>query len=408
MKILEINSVCGIRSTGRICTDIAELLKENGHECRIVYGRESVPKKYESISYRVGTENDVRLHALKSRLFDASGFGSKYATQRLIEYINEYNPDIIHLHNIHGYYINIELLFDYLKKINKPVVWTMHDCWAFTGHCTYFDFCKCERWKTGCFKCPQVKEYPASFFFDNSSLNWKRKKELFTGIKNLICVTPSKWLAELVKSSFLKENRVYVIPNGIDLNSFRPTYGDFKKKVGIEGKNVYLGVASTWDKRKGLDAFISLSAMLNKDEVLVLVGLSNEQLQELPKNIIGIQQTNNVEELAEIYTAADVLLNPTFEDNYPTVNLEAQACGTPVITFKTGGSPETIFPDSGYVVEQNDVEALLESARQLKFDRESILKNVSKFDKQRRYYEYLMLYDNLYEEYNIKKNEESI
>ena len=397
MKVLEINCVSGIRSTGRICTDLAEVLNENGHKCKIAYGREAVPEKYRSIAYRIGTDNDVRLHALKSRLFDASGFGSKRATERLVENIREYNPDIIHLHNIHGYYINIEILFDYLKKADKPVVWTLHDCWAFTGHCSYFSFSECERWKTGCFKCPQKKEYPASLILDRSSENWERKKDLFTGVKRLVCVTPSRWLAELVKASFLKEYRVSVIPNGIDLTVFKPTYGNFKKRLGIEDKKILLGVASVWDRRKGFDTFLKLSPLLNEDEIIVLVGLNKEQLKNLPKNIIGIERTNNINELAEIYTAADVFLNPTLEDNLPTVNFEAQACGTPVITYETGGSSETISASSGLSVKKGDITGLLNAARSLSFNTQDILKAVSEFDKQKRYYDYLVLYNELCE-----------
>lgn len=400
MKVWEINCVCGIRSTGRICTDLAEVLKENGHECKIAYGRESVPEKYRSIAYRIGTENDVRLHALKSRLFDASGFGSKRATERLVENIREYDPDIIHLHNIHGYYINIEILFDYLKKADKPVVWTLHDCWAFTGHCSYFSFSECERWKTGCFKCPQKKEYPASLILDRSSENWERKKDLFTGVKRLVCVTPSRWLAELVKASFLKEYRVSVIPNGIDLTVFKPTYGNFKKKLGIEDKKILLGVASVWDRRKGFDTFLKLSPLLNEDEIIVLVGLNKEQLKNLPKNIIGIERTNNINELAEIYTAADVFVNAGQEETMGLTTVEAMACGTPVIVSNLTAIPEVVTADSGIVLKSLNPEDIANGIKQVlsgSFNKQYILKAAAEFDKEKRYYEYLTLYNELYE-----------
>lgn len=356
MKILQINSVCGRGSTGRIVSDIP--LLENGHESYVAYGRGSSVGCLEAI--RIGTDFDVYMHVLKTRLFDLHGFGSKKATARFLRRVEEIDPDIIHLHNIHGYYINIELLFKYLKEKQKPVVWTLHDCWAFTGHCTYFDFVGCDRWKTGCYHCPQKRRYPASWILDRSRKNWQDKKRLFTGIRNTILVTPSKWLADLVKQSFLKEYPVEVIPNGIDTEVFKPTQGDFRKKYNIEGKFIILGVANKWEERKGLKYFFELANMLRDDEVIVLVGLTKKQIKELPKGIIGIQRTNSVKELAEIYTAADVFVNPTFEDNYPTVNLEAQACGTYVITFASGGAPETIVR-TGTVINDKTSEKIREA-----------------------------------------------
>jgi glycosyltransferase involved in cell wall biosynthesis len=342
MKILQINSVCGIRSTGRICTDLAEVLEQNGHECKIAYGREIVPEKYQKYAVRIGNGFDVKIHALQSRIFDNMGFGSRYATEKFIEWVKDYNPDVIHLHNIHGYYINIEILFNYLAKAKKPVVWTLHDCWAFTGHCAYYSYVKCDKWKTGCNNCPQKRSYPSSFLFDQSKQNWIKKKALFTSVNNIILVTPSKWLANEVKQSFLCKYPVKVIPNGIDLNVFKPTPSDFREKNGLVGKKIILGVASIWDKRKGLDDFVELSKIIDDNYKIVLVGLSEKQMNDLPKNILAISRTNNVKELAEIYSSADILFNPTYEDNYPTVNLEAQACGIPVITYRTGGSVESV------------------------------------------------------------------
>lgn len=350
MKILQINSVCGIRSTGRICTDLAEALEQNGHECKIAYGREIVPEKYLKYAVRIGSDFDVKLHALQSRFFDNAGFGSRRATQKFIEWVKDYNPDVIHLHNIHGYYINIEVLFNYLAEADKPVVWTLHDCWAFTGHCAYYSFVKCYKWKTGCFNCPQKKSYPSSCLFDQSKQNWLKKKALFTSVKNMMLVTPSKWLANEGNQSFFSKYPVKVIPNGIDLNVFKPTPSAFREKNGLVGKKIILGVASIWDKRKGLDDFIELSKILDDNYKVVLVGLSEKQINYLPKSIFAISRTNNVKELAEIYSSADMLFNPTYEDNYPTVNLEAHACGTPVVTYRTGGSVESVPKEN--VIEQ--------------------------------------------------------
>lgn len=393
MKVLMINSVCGIRSTGRICTDIADVLADRGHECKIAYGRENVPQKYEKYAVRIGSDTDVKLHGAESRIFDNTGFGSKRATKRFIEWVKEYDPDVIHLHNIHGYYINIAVLFNYLRTCGKRIVWTLHDCWSFTGHCTNFEHVGCEKWKHGCSRCPQLREYPSSIFADRSEKNWLQKKRLFCGIPNMTVVTPSRWLADLVKQSFLGEYDVRVINNGIDLSVFKPTESDFRAKYGIEDKKIVLGVASTWSKRKGLDDFMKLDGMLGDEYKTVLVGLDANLMKSIPQNIIGIMRTDSVEELAGIYTAADVFVNPTYEDNYPTVNLEAQACGTPVVSYKTGGSPESVNTDYGFVVPQGDLNAaakrIAECAEKGKTD-EYI--NSVDFSKHTAYNKYIDLY----------------
>lgn len=357
MKVFQINSVCGIRSTGRICTDIADILKEQGHECRIAYGRETVPEKYRDTAVRIGSDFGVKINALKARLLDNEGFNAKQATEKLVALMKDYNPDVIHLHNVHGYYLNLPELFTYLASANKPVVWTLHDCWAFTGHCSYFDFIGCDKWRTGCVRCPQKKAYPASYLADCSMSNWKKKKDLFTSVQNMTLVTPSEWLAGLVKQSFLGKYPVKVIRNGVDTTVFKPTYGNFRNANHLENQKIVLGVASVWDKRKGLDDFIKLSEMLDSTYSVVLVGISEKQKRRLPEGIIGITRTNNTTQLAEIYTAADVFVNPTYEDNYPTVNLEAQACGTPVITYNTGGSPESVNADA--VVAKGNLNGIL-------------------------------------------------
>jgi glycosyltransferase involved in cell wall biosynthesis len=352
MRVLQINTVCGRGSTGRIVLDIHKTLLQMGYESYVAYGR---PPAIDCLgAIKIGSKFDLYSHVLLTRFFDLHGFGSKRATKIFLKKIDEMDPDIIHLHNIHGYYMNIELLFDYLKQKNIPVVWTLHDCWAFTGHCTYFDYIGCERWKTGCHKCPQKKRYPASYFLDNSRKNYETKKRLFTGLKKMVIVTPSRWLANLVKESFLKEYPVEVIPNGIDTNVFKPTPSDFRKKYGLEGKFIILGVANVWEERKGLNYFLELSRMLRDDEVIVLVGLNKKQIKTLPNSIVGIPKTNSPVELAKIYSAADIFVNPTLEENYPTVNLEAQACGSYVITFDSGGCRETILQEyvTGEVVER--------------------------------------------------------
>lgn len=356
MKVFMINTVCGIGSTGRICTDIAERLQADGHECLIAYGRGIVPEQYRKYAVRIGSTPDVYLHCAKARIFDNVGFGSKHATKTLIKKIEDYDPDVIHLHNLHGYYINIEILFSYLKEANKPVVWTLHDCWSFTGHCAHFAAAGCEQWKHCCGNCPEKRTYPTSLVLDCSYANFKRKQTAFSGLDKLTLVTPSRWLAQLTKESFLNEYPVRVIPTGIDLNVFRPTESNLRERWGLENKFIVLGVASVWNDRKGLADMVRLAKELGVGYAVVLVGITDKQRRELSDSMIGIGRTANVRELAQIYSAADVFINPTYEDTYPTVNLEAIACGTPVVTYNTGGSVESA--DENCVVEQGDVAGL--------------------------------------------------
>lgn len=399
MKVLQINSVCGLGSTGRIATDINNILITQGHEGYIAYGRDM--RKNCDNAIKIGTKIDNYTHAVKTRLFDRHGFGSIKATKEFINKVINIDPDLIHLHNIHGYYINIEILFSYLKEANKPVVWTLHDCWSFTGHCAYFDHASCDKWKTGCYSCPEKKRYPSSIVFDNSKSNYISKKNTFGGVKNLVLVTPSQWLANLLKESFLNEYSAKVINNGIDLNVFKPTKSSFREKYNLRDNYIILGVASTWDRRKGMKKFVEMSEVLGKDERIVLVGLSDKQLKEIPKNIIGISKTNNVEELVEIYSSADVFVNPTLEDNFPTTNLEALACGTPVITFDTGGSPESINSKTGIIVDEKSSKILYENISKIKvkgknrYQTECVNRAQKLYDKFERYTDYVDLYKEL-------------
>lgn len=363
MKVLQINSVCGIRSTGRICTDIAGILELQGHDCRIGYGRETVPEKFAKYARRITSPRDNRVDGLLTRVFDNAGFNSATQTKKFVKWMKEYDPDVVHLHNLHGYYVNVKVLFDALKELDKPVVWTLHDCWSFTGHCSHFDLAGCGKWKEGCYDCPLTKAYPASFGYDRSKKNYAQKKACFTGLRDLTIVTPSQWLADLVKQSYLGDYDVKVIPNGIDVGVFRPTEGSFREENGLQDKKIVLAVASAWSRSKGLYDLYKLADLLGDGYQVVVVGLSPEQKEKLPANILGITRTNNVQQLAHIYTTADVFVNPTYQDTYPTVNLEAQACGTPVITYRTGGSVESVPPEQ--VVEKGNVEALCEAVKNL-------------------------------------------
>lgn len=396
MKVLQINSVCGYGSTGRIVTDIYESLKEQGHDCFIAYGRGNASKGMSTI--KIGTNVDNYVHLANTRLFGKHGFASVNATKEFLEKVKNYDPDVIHLHNIHGYYINIELLFNYLKEANKPVVWTLHDCWSFTGHCAYFEYADCKKWKEKCCNCPQKKAYPQSIFIDNSKYNYIKKKKIFNGVKNMIVITPSKWLAYLVNESFLKNYEVRVINNGIDLDVFRQKDRNiFRKKYNLEDKFLILGVANIWEERKGFQYFLELSNRIDNNSRIILIGLNDKQLKQLPQNVIGMKRTNNVEELVEIYSAADVYVNPTLEDNFPTTNLEALACGTPVITFDTGGSIECIDEKCGVVVPKGDKDKLFQTLQILRKNNLEEMECINRsrlFDKNDRYKDYINLYRN--------------
>ncbi len=396
MKILQINSVCGIRSTGRIATDIHKMLIDAGHESVIAYGQLEAKNCERTI--KIGDKSDLYFHGLKTRVLDRHGFGSKNATKAFLKEVDDYKPDLIHLHNIHGYYLNVEELFEYIKKNDIPVVWTLHDCWPFTGHCVYFDFANCQKWKTQCYSCPQKKTYPASFVLDQSTKNYSDKKEIFNGVKELSFVTPSQWLKDLLKESYLSSYDSHVINNGLDLNTFKPVESDFREKHGLQDKFVMLMVSSEWTKRKGLEYLVEFNKTLKDDEKIVLVGLTEELKTSLPDSFIKITKTDNIEELAEIYSTADVLLNPTLEDNFPTTNLESLACGTPIITFDTGGSVEAVGKDTGFVIKQGDLGELRQAVDKIKvtgrvFYKEKARKRaVERYNRDDRYQDYIDLY----------------
>ncbi|ADQ41732.1 glycosyl transferase group 1 [Caldicellulosiruptor acetigenus I77R1B] len=382
-------------STGRIMCMLHEAAKKEGFNSIIAYGRGSPPKNGEYI--RIGNDFSVYSHVALTRLLDLHGLGSVRATKKFIKKLDELNPDLIHLHNVHGYYVNIKLLFEYLKEKKIPVVWTLHDCWAFTGHCAYFEYVGCDKWKTGCYDCPQVKKYPKSLFVDNSVQMYRIKRELFTGLDNLTIVCPSNWLANLVKQSFLSKYPVKVIHNGVDTTVFRPVDGGkMRERLNIpKEKFVILGVAANFkDERKGFKYFLELSKLIDKDCMIVLVGVSKKQIKNLPKNIIGLMRTENINELVEIYSMADVFVNLTLEDNFPTVNLESLACGTPVITFDSGGSGESIEESCGLLVKKGDLKSLFDSIMKVKSRKGYFIRCIL-YDKVNFSKEYVNVYNDL-------------
>lgn len=363
MKVLQINTVCGSGSTGRIAVDLYHKLEAQGHECLIAYGRGKAPEGIHAV--RIGNDLDNYIHAAMTRITDKTGFYSRRATRKLIEKIKEYQPDLIHLHNLHGYYLDIRQLFYYIRKEQIPVVWTLHDCWPFTGHCSYFDSAGCNRWQEGCHNCPQKKEYPASIVFDNSQWNYNQKKQLFTSLLDMQIITPSKWLQTVVKQSFLNKYPVNYIYNGIDPSVFKPRKSNILQKYNINNKFVILGVSNVWATRKGLQDFCSLSSQLGNKYQIILVGVNENQLKELPKSIIGIKRTENLTELTELYTAADVYMNLSCEETFGMTTIEALACGTPVIVYDKTAIAEPIKGSYGKALPYGNLSAVITAVKQL-------------------------------------------
>lgn len=405
-KLLQINPVLRkSTSTGRIMQEIGELAIQHGWKSFIAYsyGRDGI-KPCSSELVPVGNKWSVAWHGVVTRLFDRHGLASGRATKDFIRKIDEIKPDIVHIHNIHGYFLNYKELFDYFSRRNIPVVWTVHDCWLYTGHCYYYSYIRCDRWKNGCGNCPQKRKFPASLIFDRSAQNFIDKKKAFTSMpKNLLTIVPvSDWIRNEMKDSFLKDYPFRVIHNGIDLSVF-DIYDteSVKQKYGLQNRHILLGLASIWSEEKGLNDFIKLAGMLNDDEVIVLVGITPEERKMLPDNVVGIGRTENIRQLAELYAAADVFINPTWQDNYPTVNLEAIACGTPVVTYRTGGSIEVITEDTGMIVEQGDVKGLMDAARIIEHNGKDRYSGACRkyalehFRKEDRYEDYFRLYDEL-------------
>lgn len=387
MKLLQLNVTANWGSTGKIAEGIGQAAMARGWESAIAYGRYSNPSS--SLCVKVGNKKDVYLHYLRNRLFDQEGLGSKNATRRLINWIDLYKPDIIHLHNIHDHWLNYPILFNYLATIDTPVFWTFHDCWAFTGGCAYFDEINCYKWREKCDCCPYKK-----FNIDKSFRHFSLRQTAFKQIKNRLYLVPvSNWLADYVKQSFLADYNCTVINNGIDINAFNINYRIFSKYV--------LGVALPWSKRKGMDDIIRLSDILPSDIEIRLVGLTDKQIKSLPPRIIGIKKTQNIKALAELYSGAKAFINPTYADNFPTVNLEALACGTPVITYRTGGSPEAIDENTGIVVEKGDIGGLASAVMKLlnnpdKYSTEACRKRaVEHFNKDIQFGRYINLYEEI-------------
>lgn len=399
MRVLYVNSVCGKGSTGKIVEQLADAVIAGGGEALVCYGRNG----YEGVipSFRFCSDNANKINALMQRIFDNEGLGLRSPTKKLIKKIKEFNPDVIHLHNLHGYYLNYKLLFEFLAKSKIKVVWTLHDCWAFSGHCAYFDFSACNKWETGCYNCPNKKEYPKSLLSDNSKKQYKLKKQTFLSLKakQTIIVSPSNWLDNLVSKSFLKEYKHIVLNNGIDTDIFKRTDNHSFDKVMDRSKKIVLAVAGNWCPRKGYNDVIKIAEGLDDEYKVVMVGVSDKQFEELKDtDITAIKRTSSQTELAELYSMAYCFINTTYEDNYPTVNLEALACGCPVITYDTGGSVEPITEENGIIVEQGNIEEMLAAIQNsIKTDTKSGVEadDVTNYDNLFMVNNYIKLYNEL-------------
>lgn len=396
MRIAVIN-ICDYGSTGKIMIQTAEIAREAGHSVKTFSRKWINSKGGEEHHTFFGSFVENAIHHVVGEVSGLSEHFSFLGTYSLIRRLKKFKPDVIHLHNLHGWYINLPLLFRYIKRHKIRIVWTLHDCWSFTGHCPHFEMIGCEKWKTGCHHCPQYKEYPRSFV-DNAKFMYGKKKKWFTGVENLTIVTPSKWLASIVKQSFLNEYPVVVIHNGIDLNLFTPSYSSFREQYACQNKFIVLGVAFGWSEKKGLDVFAELAKTLDHEKYqIVLVGTDDTIEKKLPDGVISIHRTQNQQELARIYTAANVFVNPTREDTFPTVNMEALACGTPVITFATGGSAEMLDLSCGIVVTKDDVLVMREQIIHMcegKIQmKEACVRKAECFDKEDKLLQYVKLYE---------------
>ena len=400
-RLLQINVVCNSGSTGKIAEGIGNLAMDRGWESYVAWGRWANPSK--SHSFRIDRDLDIKTHGLITRLFDGEGLGSVCATKKLLRRMEEINPSVVQIHNLHGYYVNYPLLFQYLSEKKIPTFLTLHDCWIFTGHCVHFASIGCEKWKTGCGHCPNLKSYPKSWIMDHSARNWELKKRYLSGCDNLTLIPVCDWMHGLLEESFLKDKKIVTLLNGVNLELFHPTQVNEKllNRHGIDlHKHILLAVSNFWDKTKGLEDIFMLRQLLPKEYQMVVVG--HHDGIDFPEGILGINHTENQNELRDLYSAADMLINPTHADTFPTTNLEALACGTPVVTYDTGGCGECVGASSDYgvLVKSNTpaemAEAVITMVNTSKttFNEACRKKAEMDFDEIKQFRKYIDLYEN--------------
>lgn len=393
MKILQINTVSTVGSTGRIVAEICTAAQEKGYNTLTAY---SYGEENSVLSgYKISTQASRRMSVLKCRLFGENVHLAKNDTKKLVKKIKEYAPDIVHLHNLHGYYLDFEILFDCLREIDVPVVWTLHDNYAFTGHCTYPERMDCKKYETLCHSCPAKKRYPKSLFFDTAKKSYLEKKRIFTSVPKLHVVTPSHWLGGCAKNSFLGKFPVTVINNGVNTQIFRPTESDVFDEIRKNHSFITISAAATWGKAKGYDILLEIAKKMPPYVHMVVVGVTKELKDSMPPNMTGVLKTNDAYELARLYSAADVFVNPTRNDTFSMVNVEAFSCGIPVITSDAGGTKETISPESGTVVKSEDCDAFCRailSYAENAPSKEAVLKHAERFSSKVMTENYLNLY----------------
>lgn len=399
MKVLLINTFIGSTSTGNLVYDIYKTNIEAGNQCVIAYGRKDT--KEVADAYRISSKIDYTTHAIWTRITDLNGLGSGYVTHKFLKFMDNYKPDVVHLHNLHGYYININILFKYLCQKNIPIVWTFHDCWPFTGHCPYYTNIGCDKWKTGCCHCPKKKEHPASYIFDNSEYNYKLKERLFTMPRRMVITPVSKWLENEVRNSFFKNCDIETVYNGVNFKIFYPRKSMFKEKHGLCEKKILLGVAVNWVPSKGLDDLVELSRIISDEYKIVIVGLTEEQKEALPDSVLGIERTANADELAEIYSAAEVFVNPSREETFGMVTAEALSCGTPAVVYNTTASPELIDKNTGVAVTVGNIKQLYAAIKEINKEKMSaacVERARNLFDKEKNQRKYIDIYSRLLKE----------
>lgn len=398
--LLQINSDINWGSIGRITEQIGILSISHGWDSYVVYGRDSTTSSLNTI--KVGSKFETYEHYVENVLFDNDGLASRRSTKRLVEIIKNLNPDIIHLHNIHDHWLNYDILFKFLATLEIPIVWTLHDCWSFTGGCSHYTVNQCFQWETECNKCKFKKGLLP--IIEQTGTHYHTKKKLFNSLDNLVLVPVSNWLEGEIRKSFLKEQRIYRIYNGIDISVFRNIKSSIKKKYGIEDKSLLVALATAWSEHKGLNDYKALATKLPKDVCLMLVGLNKKQISGLPDSIIGIERTQDVNELVETYSAADIVLNLSYEETFGLTTVEGFACGTPGIVYKSTASPELVTPKTGLVVKPGDIDGVATAVREiLKKGKEYYTKAcreraVNVFNKDDRFADYIKLYDMLLNE----------
>lgn len=403
-KLLQINVCNNVFSTGKIVSEIGELAINNGWSSYVAYGRGTKPDKNRQI--KVGWSFGHVLHGLETRLFDnhAIGISSYIATNRLIRTIEKIRPDVIHLHVLSGYYINIRVLFKYLSKVDIPIVWTLHSCWEFTGHCTHYDYIKCQKWKTGCERCPLTKEYPESWFIDRSAKNYKGKKRIFNSLKNVILVPVSRWLSSQVEQSFLNRYPIQQIYNGVDINFFRPLTNieQIRQELNVSDKCMLIALASSWTPKKGIADYFELARKLDPQKyVLFMVGIENSKHGDIPEVIRALPVTKNRNQLLKLYNAADIVLNLSYEESFGLTTVEGLACGTPSIVYNCTASPELVSPETGFVVEPRNIHGLIDCISKIEENGKSYYSEACRkraeehFNKDKCFEKYIELYDSL-------------